>query len=109
MADLASSGSIEQDANNIVFLYRDEVYNDNSQDKGICEVIIGKQRQGSPGFIGLKYFGEETRFEDLARAWQPSEPKSYKRKGLAADLWSIDVSGAKQTAEELTQYENVAN
>jgi len=86
MADLASSGSIEQDANNIVFLYRDEVYNDDSPDKGVCEVIIGKQRQGSPGFIGLKYFGEETRFEDLARAWQPSEPKSYKRKGLAADL-----------------------
>lgn len=86
MADLASSGSIEQDANNIIFLYRDEVYNDNSQDKGICEVIIGKQRQGSPGFIGLKYFGEETRFENLAQPWQPSEQKSYKRKGLAADL-----------------------
>jgi len=79
MADLASSGSIEQDANNIVFLYRDEVYNDNSQDKGICEVIIGKQRQGSPGFVGLKYFGEQTRFEDLAQGWQPSQPKSARR------------------------------
>lgn len=86
MSDLANSGSIEQDANNILFLYRDEVYNDDSRDKGVCEVIIGKQRQGSPGFVGLKYFGEQTRFEDLERGWQPSQPKSARRKGLAADL-----------------------
>lgn len=86
MSDLASSGSIEQDADNILFLYRDEVYNADSQDKGVCEVIIGKQRQGSPGFVGLKYFGEQTRFEDLAQGWQPSQPKSARRKGLAADL-----------------------
>jgi len=79
MSDLASSGSIEQDANNILFLYRDEVYNADSQDKGVCEVIIGKQRQGSPGFVGLKYFGEQTRFEDLAQGWQPSQPKSARR------------------------------
>lgn len=73
MSDLALSGSIEQDANTIIFLYRDEVYNPDSRDKGICEAIIGKQRQGSPGTVGLAYIGEQTRFEDLAHEWAPQE------------------------------------
>ena len=42
LSDLANSGSIEQDAETITFLYRDEVYNPNTRDRGICEVIIGK-------------------------------------------------------------------
>jgi replicative DNA helicase len=85
MSDLAQSGSIEQDAATILFLYRDEVYNPDSQDKGICEIIIGKQRQGSIGMVGLAYIGEQTRFEDLTRSWQPSEPKAYKQRGSLAD------------------------
>lgn len=85
MSDLALSGSIEQDANTIIFLYRDEVYNPDSPDKGICEVIIGKQRQGSIGFVGLKYFGEQTRFEDLAYRWTPSQNEP-KRRGISANL-----------------------
>lgn len=71
MADLAMSGSIEQDAANVIFLYRDEVYFPNSKDKGICEVITGKQRQGSIGTVGLNFIGSQTRFEDLQYAWVP--------------------------------------
>lgn len=87
MSDLAESGSIEQDASTIIFLYRDEVYNPDSPDKGVAEIIIKKQRQGAPGVVGMAYIGEQTRFEDLAHKWQRSEPvkKSYK-KGLAAEL-----------------------
>lgn len=73
MSDLALSGSIEQDAANIIFLYRDELYNADSPDKGVCEVITAKQRQGEPGTIGLAYIGEQTRFEDLAHGWKPAE------------------------------------
>lgn len=71
MSDLSSSGSIEQDAANVIFLYRDEVYNPDTQDKGVCEVITTKQRQGEPGTVALTYVGSQTRFEDLAYRWQP--------------------------------------
>lgn len=76
MADLATSGSIEQDAANIIFLYRDEIYNPDSKDKGICEVITTKQRQGEPGTVGLAYIGNQTRFEDLANGWEPRGDES---------------------------------
>ncbi|RPE81583.1 replicative DNA helicase [Vulcaniibacterium tengchongense] len=67
MADLRESGAIEQDADMIVFIYRDEYYNkENSPDKGLAEVIIGKQRSGPTGSIKLKFFGEYTRFDNLA-------------------------------------------
>lgn len=71
LSDLAASGSIEQDASNVIFLYRDEIYNPDSKDKGVCEVITAKQRQGEPGIVGLTYIGSQTRFENLARPWNP--------------------------------------
>lgn len=83
-SDLRDSGSIEQDADVIAFVYRDEVYNPNSSDKGTAEIIVAKNRQGPTGMVRMVYQGCYTRFDDLAPGWMPgpsaaSQPK--KRKG----------------------------
>ena len=68
MADLRESGAIEQDADMIVFIYRDDYYNrEASPDQGLAEIIIGKQRSGPTGMFKLRFFGEYTRFDNLAQ------------------------------------------
>jgi len=66
LSDLRESGALEQDSDLVLFIYRDEVYNKESPDKGIAEIIIGKQRNGPIGECKMAFIQDYTRFADLA-------------------------------------------
>ncbi len=72
MADLRDSGAIEQDADTILFLYRDEVYHENTPDPGVAEIIIAKQRNGALGTAYASFVHEQAKFGDLAMGYVPT-------------------------------------
>ena len=79
MSDLRDSGGIEQDADLIAFVYRDEVYNPHTQDKGTAELIVAKQRNGETGTVRLCSNLHVCRFDDLDPSWRPPEPEPEER------------------------------
>jgi len=88
-SDLRDSGAIEQDADVVIFLYRDEVYHPDSMDRGICEVDVALCRQGAPGRAALAYIGAQTRFQNLMQGRQfGSAPAgaALKQRSLAEQL-----------------------
>jgi replicative DNA helicase len=85
-SDLRESGAIEQDADVIAFVYRDEIYNPSSPDRGTAEIIVGKNRQGKTGTVRTAYIGEQTRFANLAHDWAPAAkdvPFAKARRGFS--------------------------
>lgn len=75
-SDLRDSGSIEQDCDIGMFLYRDEIYHPHTQDKGIAELNIALNRHGAPRVVNMVYLDTFVRFEDVARGWHPAPPKT---------------------------------
>jgi replicative DNA helicase len=86
MSDLRDSGNIEQDADVVMMLYRDEYYNPDTPDKGVAELLIRKNRQGKVGVVPLTFIGDQTRFESFAGDWRPqtAADKPMRKKGFAA-------------------------
>jgi replicative DNA helicase len=70
---LRESGAIEQDADNIIFIYRDDYYDQESQQKGVAELIVAKQRNGPTGRVKVKFHASYTRFENLAPGDAPDD------------------------------------
>ncbi|MEL7937643.1 replicative DNA helicase [Pseudomonas delhiensis] len=83
-SDLRESGAIEQDADVILFVYRDEVYNEHSEFKGVAEIIAGKARDGETGTVRAAFLGQYNRFEDLSAEWRPIEDEQSKVTSLAS-------------------------
>ena len=71
LSDLRESGAIEQDADSVMFLYRDEYYHENTEDKGVAECIVAKNRHGETGAVKMQWIGQYQTFAD--REWKHAE------------------------------------
>ncbi len=74
LADLRESGAIEQDADLVMFVYRDELYHPETEDQGVAELIISKHRNGETGTIKLVFLGDITSFKNMAHRPMPDGP-----------------------------------
>ena len=83
MSDLRESGAIEQDADLILMLYRDDYYNPDSQWKGVAECIVAKQRSGPTGMIPLTFIAEHAQFADFAGRYEPDTKENKQKRGFA--------------------------
>ena len=85
-SDLRDSGSIEQDADVVMLVYRDEHYNPDTQNKGVCEIDVALCRQGRPGKAYLKFEGDYVAFSNLHKNWSPQiEGQRTNRRGMSDD------------------------
>jgi replicative DNA helicase len=96
-SDLRDSGSIEQDADLIVHMYREEVYVEDSPTRGYAEAIVGKQRNGAIGTVFLRFVKEETRFEDTT--WTPPKRERKAKKGFVSQM---EKDAAERSTQEQT-------
>lgn len=96
-ADLRDSGSIEQDADCVIFVYRDEVYDENSRDRGTAEIIVSLQRGGRTGMVRVASRLDMCRFDNLEHGWQPARPPESDQAPKKSSGW-----GARKTRVEAT-------